>query len=115
MLSPGGRALPGTLLGQRLQAQPGAKGASWRHTSLRSGGRRGQTGKAAALGKDCRASDTRNPEQTVTTEVRGLLRTQRLVGWRERRRRAHDRVHAAEHLSWRPGRRRAGWRGGRSR
>lgn len=65
MLSPGGRTLLGTLLGQRLQAQPGAKGASWRHTSLRqaprlrSGSRRGQMGKAAAApGKDCRPSET---------------------------------------------------------
>ena len=35
-------------------------------------------------------------------------------GWRECRRREHGRMRAAEHLSWRPGQWRAGWRGSRS-
>ncbi|XP_065784960.1 collagen alpha-1(I) chain-like [Muntiacus reevesi] len=73
-------------------------------------------GKGSSPGQgpqSCR--DTRNPEQTDTTEARGLLRTRRLVGWRERKRRVHGRVRAAELLSWQPGRQRAGWRGGRSK
>lgn len=77
MLSPGGRALPGTFLGQRLQAQPGAKWASWRHTNLRqaprlrSGGRRGQTGKAAAPGKERRAAETQGTRSKQRPLKRG--------------------------------------------
>lgn len=70
-------------------------------------GRQTRTGgKGSSPGQgpqSCR--DTNNLEQTVIAEA---------PGWRECRRREHGRMHAAEHLSWRPGRWRVGWRGSRS-